>query len=114
MADISIGAQIRGATALLSTFESMREAATEAKWVVGTNVEYSVYVEFGTSRMAAQPYLRPAVESARRKSERIFSQADSISGYVRDLALFIEADAKRRCPVDTGNLRASIRAEKVN
>lgn len=29
--------------------------------VVGSNVEYAPYVEYGTSRMAAQPYLRPAV-----------------------------------------------------
>lgn len=29
--------------------------------VIGTNVEYAPYVELGTSRMSAQPYLRPAV-----------------------------------------------------
>lgn len=28
--------------------------------VIGTNVEYSMYVEFGTRKMKAQPYLRPA------------------------------------------------------
>jgi HK97 gp10 family phage protein len=28
---------------------------------VGTDVEYAPYVEFGTGRMAAQPYLRPAL-----------------------------------------------------
>ena len=27
---------------------------------IGTNVEYAKYVELGTSRMKAQPYLRPA------------------------------------------------------
>lgn len=27
---------------------------------IGTNVEYAPYVELGTSRQAAQPYLRPA------------------------------------------------------
>ncbi len=27
---------------------------------IGTNVEYAPYVEFGTSRQKAQPYLRPA------------------------------------------------------
>lgn len=32
---------------------------------VGTNVEYGVYVELGTSRAAAQPFLRPAIEAAR-------------------------------------------------
>jgi len=30
---------------------------------VGTNVEYAPYVEFGTSKMAAQPYLKPAVDN---------------------------------------------------
>jgi HK97 gp10 family phage protein len=30
---------------------------------IGTNVEYSPYVEYGTSKMAAQPYLRPAVDN---------------------------------------------------
>lgn len=28
---------------------------------VGTDVEYAAYVELGTSRMSAQPYLRPAL-----------------------------------------------------
>lgn len=36
---------------------SMDEQAT----YVGTNVEYAAYVEMGTSRMKAQPYLKPAV-----------------------------------------------------
>lgn len=29
---------------------------------VGTNVEYAPYVELGTVKMQAQPYLRPAIE----------------------------------------------------
>lgn len=33
--------------------------------VVGTNVEYAAYVELGTRRMSARPYLRPALEAAR-------------------------------------------------
>jgi HK97 gp10 family phage protein len=28
--------------------------------IIGTNVEYASYVELGTSRQTAQPYLRPA------------------------------------------------------
>lgn len=34
-----------------------------AEVVVGA--EYGIYVEYGTSRMGAQPYLQPAVEAAR-------------------------------------------------
>ncbi len=32
--------------------------------VVGSAVEYALYQEFGTRRMAAQPYLRPAIQIA--------------------------------------------------
>lgn len=32
---------------------------------VGSNVEYAVYVEMGTSRMTARPFLRPALPAAR-------------------------------------------------
>ena len=32
---------------------------------VGTNLEYAVYQEFGTRNLIAQPYLRPAGESAK-------------------------------------------------
>ena len=31
--------------------------------IIGSNVEYAAYVELGTSRQKAQPYLRPAAEN---------------------------------------------------
>ena len=31
--------------------------------IIGTNVEYAPYVELGTRKMAARPYLRPAAEN---------------------------------------------------
>ena len=31
---------------------------------VGTNVEYALYVEFGTSKQSAQPFMRPALDKA--------------------------------------------------
>lgn len=34
--------------------------------VVGTNVEYAEYVEYGTSRQSAQPYMRPAAEEGKQ------------------------------------------------
>lgn len=37
---------------------------------VGSNVEYAPYVEYGTSRMEAQPYLRPALEDHASSLER--------------------------------------------
>jgi len=35
--------------------------------IVGTNVEYAPYQEFGTSKMAAHPFLFPALESNKER-----------------------------------------------
>lgn len=83
-------------------------------YLVGSAVEYSVYVEFGTSKMAAQPYLFPAAEAALQEIHQIWENVGyDIHALIRTLALRIEAYAKMRCPVDTGNLRASITAERI-
>lgn len=42
--------------------------------VVGTNVEYAPYVEYGTSRMKAQPYIKPAVEEHAEEYKQIFEE----------------------------------------
>jgi HK97 gp10 family phage protein len=36
-------------------------------FTVGTDVHYAPFVEFGTYKMAAQPFLGPALNTARRK-----------------------------------------------
>lgn len=41
--------------------------------LIGTNVEYAPYVELGTSRQEAQPYLRPALDNNRNKIKAIFA-----------------------------------------
>jgi HK97 gp10 family phage protein len=38
--------------------------------VVGSAIVYAVYLEYGTSQMAARPFFRPAVEAVRAKFER--------------------------------------------
>lgn len=49
---------------------------------VGTNLEYARWVEFGTTRMAAQPFLRPAIDENRSRVEEEFmaAVADLIEG----------------------------------
>ena len=42
---------------------------------VGTNVDYADYVEFGTAKSAAQPYLRPAADLTEGKSITIIERA---------------------------------------
>lgn len=44
------------------TTELVRATGGTPRVVVGSNVEYAPYVEFGTSRMEAQPHLQPAID----------------------------------------------------
>lgn len=41
---------------------------------VGASAEYAPYVEFGTERQKAQPFLRPAVINGRREIMELFEQ----------------------------------------
>jgi len=42
---------------------------------VGTNVQYAKSVEYGTSRMGAQPYLYPALENNKQKILKMLAKA---------------------------------------
>lgn len=42
---------------------------------VGTNVRYGAWLEFGTMKMAARPWLRPAVEKVTEKISKIFKES---------------------------------------
>lgn len=42
---------------------------------IGTNVEYAPYVEMGTSRMAARPFLRPAATEHAQEYKRLMEAA---------------------------------------
>ena len=47
--------------------------------VIGTNVEYAPYVELGTHRQRAQPYLRPAAENHGEEYKQVlFSELQKI------------------------------------
>lgn len=47
------------------------------KVTVTSNAEYAAALEFGTSRMAARPYMRPATEKKREEVQRLVGQAVS-------------------------------------
>lgn len=55
-----------------------RKGMTTFVLSVGTNVEYAKFVEFGTSKMAAQPFLRPAVDACAK------DVVDEIRGSIRE------------------------------
>lgn len=42
---------------------------------VGTNVNYAQYVEYGTSRMGARPFLKQAIENHTKEYQSIMQQA---------------------------------------
>lgn len=42
---------------------------------VGTNVKYAPYVEFGTSKQSAQPYLTPAYTQNKKRIVQIIKEA---------------------------------------
>ena len=46
---------------LRSSIHSQRALGDPMTWYVGDGVHYGIYVEFGTSKMYAQPFLVPAV-----------------------------------------------------
>lgn len=41
---------------------------------IGTDVQYSPYLEFGTSKQRAQPHLRPAMEENKNQIQKIVSE----------------------------------------
>ena len=44
------------------------------KWQVYAGVEYAIYQEFGTYKMAAHPFLGPAVEATRKEYNKSWSE----------------------------------------
>ncbi len=47
------------------------EADGSNRVLVGTNSEYAEPLEFGTARMAARPFLRPAIENSKERIETV-------------------------------------------
>lgn len=116
MARGGMGMKVSGIGAAVNTLETLKSGyGQNVAWIVGVGAEYGAYVEFGTSTMAAQPYLLPAARQATRtelpqiEREARFTLRP-IHYIVENLALAIEGKAKRKAPVDTGNLRSSIEA----
>ena len=74
---------------------------------------YAIYVEFGTSRMQAQPFLRPAVEDVIANIDRHVDDVDSVEELLDELVEAIADRARDRAPVDTGRLQRSIDIRKL-
>lgn len=92
-------------------------------WVVGTAVNYSVFLEFGTRKMDAKPVFRPVLAEVRAQGVEDFiddnsrtsvGEIDDVGELVRVLAFALERRVKevitKKGLIDTGTLRASVKA----
>lgn len=77
----SIAEQVQGEAAVRAPVDTgalKNSIAAEKKsqflWWVADGVEYGIHQEFGTSRMSAQPFMIPAVESVRRQVAKIIGE----------------------------------------
>ncbi len=55
-----------------SITHEITESKNEVKGVVGTNVDYAIAQEYGTSRQSGTPYLRPALKKNIPKIRQMF------------------------------------------
>lgn len=122
MADLSL--DLEGVDALHEELNRLEEAWTgDSHWVVGTQVEYGIYLEYGTSKMDPKPFFRPALNELRWKGPADFlddhtkttvEEIDNAAELIRKLALALERRIKQiiqtRGLIETGTLRWSITA----
>lgn len=107
--------ELEGLSETIEDLERLEERWTgQQQWLVGTSVEYAIYLEFGTSEMDPKPFFRPAVDRVQSKIEDIADGADSIDDLLSRVAIALEREVKqvitKKGLIDTGTLRASITA----
>ncbi|HXI16799.1 MAG TPA: hypothetical protein VNM48_10525, partial [Chloroflexota bacterium] len=80
---------------------------------IGASAPYASYVERGTRRMKARPFLAPAAALAERSLKRLLVRAlprgekASVAALTR-VAEDMKSTAQGLAPVRTGNLRSSL------
>lgn len=109
------GMSMLGFAALKKSFEGMIPGVTDV-WEIGPSTDYDVYVEFGTSRMPARPYVKPGAEKGMAALDELERKAKDMNALLRLLALRMESKMKREIQekniIDTGNLFRSVEAVK--
>jgi len=116
------GLEVEGFAAAIEELEDLiDDLDSDREFLVGTGVEYSVFLEFGTSKMDPKPFFQPALNEVRLEGVEGFiahntrtsvEAQDSLDDVLRVLALAIERRVKeiitRKGLIDTGTLRASL------
>lgn len=108
------GVNLMGYANVLETLQNLKlKFDGDTVYVVSSGAEYSVYVEYGTRNMQAQPFLRPAVKHVQNNMASIVEGADSEAQVVKKIAFAIERKASELAPVDTGNLKANVESRRI-
>jgi len=112
---VTFEADLSGFDRLRQTLrEEIADAETTVDYVVGTGVEYSIYLELGTEDMDPKPFVRPAVDEIESRLPQIADDADTADELVTKVALALEREIKQTITekglIDTGTLRASVTA----
>lgn len=107
--------------ALNEVDDTLEDLRTTQRYLVGTNVEYAIYLEAGTSKMDAKPFFAPAINEVRlqgvdgfirHNTKTSVEQLDTVNRVLQVLALALERRIKEiitnKGLIDTGTLRASI------
>lgn len=138
-----MGAEMSGHLSLKKTTDSMAERWSGSyTYIVETDVEYAVFMEFGTRPHTItpntaralhfwvdgvevftdivhhpgtepRPYMRPGAEGAARQIRPIAATATSLADVIEQLAERVKEIARRLAPRDTGRLAMSITVRRV-
>jgi hypothetical protein len=120
MSDFDLG--LDGLDAAIEELEELEaDVSTTRSYTVGTAVNYSIFLEAGTSKMDAKPFFRPAINEVRAQRVEGFinhntrttiNDLDDIDAILQALALALERRIKEiitaKGLIDTGTLRASV------
>lgn len=106
------GLTVQGLDSVNGTLDAMVDLGDEMSGhVVASDVEYAVYVEFGTRYMAANGALRASVTDTLGNLSSIVDDADDANEVTKLVAEDIAEGWREDVWVDTGKLRNSIRVE---
>ena len=117
-----MGMDVVGVGGLLETIDDINDSLGSPDYVVGTSVQYAIYLETGTSKMPSYPFMTPAVKKVmREQGDQIAAEADSVEEVVKGIAFAIEKEAKNYASTGvapgpdeiSGNLKGSITARKL-
>ncbi|HXI17662.1 MAG TPA: HK97-gp10 family putative phage morphogenesis protein [Chloroflexota bacterium] len=104
---------VKEAQATLTRLREGAEAAGRTTLRVGPTAKYASYVEQGTRRMRARPFLAPALATVEdslrgRLIAALPKGAQSTAAAMLGVATTLKSAAQKRAPVRTGNLRGSM------